>query len=159
MLQIKFDEFYRKTEENIEKYGLAVQHVFNNQNKNQFSYSIGLYRTYQHPEIIIIGLRHELTQVIINNLAYHIKNGKKYEANSWSSDVLDNFECYFIEVEEINYDDYVGGDIRIYGGKNFPLLQCLYPTTDGIYPWQEEWSQSSEALQPLLGPINKTEQL
>ncbi len=85
------------------------------------SYSIGLYKTYQHPEIIMIGLKQELMHVVINNLAEDIKNGKRYQAYSWSPDVLDGFECYFIEVDKSNYDAYVGGDVWLYDGDDFPL--------------------------------------
>lgn len=153
------DEYHRTTLENIEKYGLSVQYVFDNEENFQFSYSIGLYQTYQHPEIIIIGLRQELMHTIINNLANDIKNGKRYDAYTWSSNVLDDFECYFIEVEKTKYDEYVLGDIRLYGGNNFPLLQCIYPTTKGIYPWEDTWPDNIKNLQPLLGPINKPNQL
>jgi hypothetical protein len=154
MLQSTKDEFHRKTLENIEKYGLSVQYVFDNEENFQFSYSIGLYQTYQHPEIIIIGLEQELMHVVINNLAEDIKNGKRHEAYSWSPDVLDDFECYFIEVDKSNYDEYVLGDIRLYGGNNFPLLQCIYPTLKGIYPWEKEWPEEIKNLQPILGDLN-----
>ena len=159
MLQSEKDEYHKRTLESIEKHGLFIQHVFDNNEDIQFSYSIGLYRNYQHPEIIILGLGEELLYNVIDNLADNIKNGKKYEAFSWSPDVLDNFECYFIEVDKTNYDEYVLGDIRLYGGNNFPLLQCIYPTTEGIYPWEETWPERYKNLQPLLGPINKPEQL
>jgi len=149
------DEYHRKTLENIEKFGLSVQYVFDNKENFQFSYSIGLYQTYQHPEIIMIGLGQDLMHHVINNLAEDIRNGKRYDAYSWSPDVLDGFECYFIEVDKANYDEYVLGDIRLYGGNNFPLLQCVYPTTNGIYPWEDTWPDDYKKLQPLLGPINK----
>lgn len=159
MLQGEIDEYHRKTLESIGKHGLFIQHVFDNAENLQFSYSIGLYRNYQHPEIIMIGLGQELLYNVIDNLADNIKKGKKYEAFSWSTDVLDDFECYFIEVEKANYEEYVLGDIRLYGGNDFPLLQCVYPTTKGIYPWEEAWPENIKNLQPLLGPINKPEQL
>lgn len=96
---------------------------------------------------------------IINNLADDIKNGKRYDAYTWSPDVLDDFECYFIEVDKANYDRYVNLDLWLYQGNNFPLLQCVYPTTKGIYPWEDAWPANIKKLQPLLGPINKPNQL
>ena len=95
MLQSKIDAVNQEVLENINKYGLTVRYVFDNKENFQFSYSIGLYKTYQHPEIIMIGLRQELMHKIINNLAEDIKNGKKYEPYTWSPDVLDGFECFF----------------------------------------------------------------
>ncbi|MBS1527638.1 MAG: DUF4262 domain-containing protein [Bacteroidetes bacterium] len=155
MLQSFKDEYHRKISENIEKYGLAIQPVFGDEENPQFSYSIGLYRTYRHPEIIMLGLNQELMSNIIDNIAEDIKNGKTYDAYSWSTGLLKDFECYFIEVDKANYGKYVLGDIRLYGGNNFPLLQCVWPTTEGIYPWEDAWPDDMKKLQPLLGPINK----
>src|ERR1700743_139402 len=139
--------------ENIDKYGLTVRYVFDNKQNFQFSYSIGLYKAYRHPEIIMIGLKQELMHVVINNLADDIKNGKRYEAYSLSPDVLDGFECYFIEVDKSNYDAYVGVDLWLYDGDDFPLLQCIYPTVKGIYPWEKEWPENIKNLQPILGDL------
>ena len=153
MLQSKKDEANKEILENIDKYGLTVRYVFDNKENFQFSYSIGLYKTYQHPEIIMIGLKQELMHIIINNLAEDIKNGKRYDAYSWSPDVLDGFECYFIEVDKANYDEYVGGNLWLYNGNEFPLLQCIYPTVKGIYPWEKEWPGNIKNLQPILGDL------
>ena len=153
MLQSKGDKVHKALLDNIDKYGLTVRYVFDNKEDFHFSYSIGLYKTYQHPEIIMIGLKQELAHVVINNLAADIKNGKRHDANSWSPDVLDGFECYFIEVDKSNYDAYVGGDLWLYGGDNFPLLQCIYPTVNGVYPWEEAWPENIKNLQPILGDL------
>jgi hypothetical protein len=104
----------------------------------------------------MLGLSQELMSNTIACIADDIKNGKTYDAYSWSPDLLRDFECYFIEVDKANYSGYVLSDIRLYGGNDFPLLQCVYPTTEGIYPWEEEWPDNIKNLQPLLGPINKT---
>ena len=153
------DEKDQKLFDDIEKYGLHVLHIFGEEDYPPFSYSVGLYKTYNHPEIIIIGLKQQLAHIIINNIAEDIKNGIKYDPFSWSSDILDNFKCLFIPVSKSNYKEYVGYDRWYYKGDDFPLLQCIYPTTKGIYPWEEAWPDDIKKLQPLLGPINKPEQL
>jgi hypothetical protein len=138
---------------NIEKHGLGVQHVFGDETGSQFSYSIGLYQTYNHPEIIIIGLRQELSHILINNMANDIKNGMVYTPLNYYPNILDDFNCYFVNVSPSRYDDYVGQAQRHYGGDNFALLQCIYPTVKGVFPWEEEWPESIKDLQPILGEI------
>jgi hypothetical protein len=49
----------------IEKYGLQVMHVFGDELGPGFSYSIGLFESYNHPEVIIIGLRQDLMHQLI----------------------------------------------------------------------------------------------
>ena len=149
----KIKEFDAKLANDIKNHGLQVLHVFGDYRGPAFSYSIGLFKSYGHPEIIIVGLSEQLAHILINNMAFDIKGGKVYTPLKYEAGVLDNFDCYFIEVEKINYDEYVGSAQGYYGNDDFPLLQCIYPTTKGIYPWQPEWPDSKD-LQPILGSIN-----
>jgi hypothetical protein len=145
--------------DNIEKYGLHILHIMADDEHPPFSYSVGLFKTYGHPEIIIIGLRQELAHIIINNIAEDIKNGSVFEPFSRSPDILDNYSCLFIPVDKSNYREYVGHDLWFYNGENFPLLQCIYPTTKGVYPWEEAWPENIKNLQPILGPLPNPNQL
>ncbi|WP_184544752.1 DUF4262 domain-containing protein [Mucilaginibacter sp. FT3.2] len=145
-----------KLENDITKFGLQVMYVMEDETGPGFSYSIGLFETYQHPEIIIIGLKQQLAHTLINNMAHDIKNGKFFSQLKYESDILNGFNCYIIEVKKSNYDSYVGQAQRYYKGDDFPLLQCIYPTIKGIYPWQDEWPESIKDLQPILGPVNLT---
>jgi len=149
----------QKLLDDVEKYGLHILHILGDEEHPPFSYSIGLFKTFNHPEIIIIGLKQQLSHIIINNIAEDIKNGIAYEPFSWSEDILDNYKCLFIPVDKSNYREYVGYDRWYYNGDDFSLLQCIYPTTKGIYPWEETWPDNIKQLQPLLGPINKPNQL
>ena len=62
---------------NIEKYGLQVMGISATNYLPSFSYSVGLYESYQHPEIICFGLPTDLAHLIINDVANLIKNGEK----------------------------------------------------------------------------------
>jgi len=59
-----------------------------------------------------------------------------------------------IDVTKDNYKEYVGYGRWYYQGDNFPLLQCIYPTVKGIYPWEKEWPADIKTLQPILGDSN-----
>ncbi len=43
---------------------------------------------------------------------------------------------------------------RYYGDDNFPLIQCVYPTVKGIFPWEKDWPENIKDLQAILGEIN-----
>ena len=62
---------------NIEKYGLQVMGISATNYLPSFSYSVGLYESYQHPEIICFGLPTDLAHLIINDVANLIKMAKK----------------------------------------------------------------------------------
>ena len=142
-----------KLQENIDLYGLQVQHVLEDESCPGFSYSIGLFETYKHPEIIMVGLKQQLAHTLINNMAYDIKEGKAFIPFAFASDIIDDFDCYIIKVDKANYDSYVGQAQNYYGGDDFPLIQCIYPTVKGIYPWEDEWPEEIKDLQPILGVI------
>ena len=149
-------EIDKKLQDDIEEFGLQVMYVTEDDQGPGFSYSIGLFENYHHPEIIIVGLKQQLAHILINNMANDIKDGKVYVPLSYEANILDNFNCYIIEVEKSNYDNYVGQAQRYYEGDGFPLLQCIYPTVKGIYPWEDKWPESIKNSQPILGPINIT---
>ena len=150
----ELDEGDKQVLSDIEKYGLHVVHILGDDDGPSFSFSIGLFQNYQHPEIIIVGLRQELNHVLINDIAADIKKGKSYNAFSYSPDILENYQCYFVPVDKSNYRNYLGYAHWYYKGDNFPVLQCIYPTTKGIYPWEDKWPESIKNIQPVLGPLN-----
>lgn len=144
------DEAERKAVANVKKYGLHIIQVFADENNPQFSYSIGLYENYLHPEIIIIGLRHELAIVLLNNMAHDIKNGKTFTAGEYHEGVLDNFLCYFDEVPKSQYKDNVGWATWFYEGTDFPLIQCVYPTVKGKFPWDKDFPEDARFFCKML---------
>ena len=62
----------------VEQYGLHIMHVHGDDAWPRFSYSIGLFHSFKAPEIIIIGLRTELAQWILNELAARARDGQQY---------------------------------------------------------------------------------
>jgi len=145
---------FEKQLSDIEEHGLHVIHVLEDENGPGFTYSIGLFHNYQHPEIIMIGLKKDLAHILINNIAYDVKQGQTYKSGTYYSAILDNYECLMLEVDRKNYDEYVGQAIRFYKNNDFPLLQCVYPTIKGAYPWEDTWPEDIKYLQPILSNIN-----
>ena len=134
----------------IEQYGLHIIHILGEKELPPYSFSIGLFKSYNHPEIIFIGMDQQLSHSLINNIASDIKNGEKFEANKYYPDIIERFDCYFVDVNKLNYKEYLGYANWYYEGYDYPVVQCIYPTTNGIYPWQSEWPENIKNLQPVL---------
>jgi hypothetical protein len=149
------DKGDKKLIADIHKFGWHVLNVTDDNRGPRFSYSVGLFKTFGHPEIVIVGLKHELAHVLINNIGFDIKNGMKYQSGQFYADILDDFQCLMIEVNKKYYREHVGYALWYYKGDNFPLLQCIYPTVNGIYPWEKEWPEDIRDLQPILGDVKK----
>ena len=62
----------------IQKYGWTIINVFRDDEIQQYSYTIGLFKNYGHPEITISGIKGEIASEILNIIGDNVKNGKKY---------------------------------------------------------------------------------
>jgi len=83
-------------------------------------------------------------------MAYDIKQGKVFKAGKFDDGVLDGFLCYFGKVRKEKYRNYVGWDLWFYGNDEFPLLQCIYPSVRGIFPWDHDFPEDTRWYYPML---------
>jgi Domain of unknown function (DUF4262) len=148
-MPIKPDKTEKKLLADIKKTGWHVINVPADEAGPSFSYSIGLYETFGHPEIIIVGLKGEVAHGLINRIGEAVREGKKFSSGKFYSGIIDSFKCFLLTVAEKNYEEYVGYARWHYQGNQFPLLQCLFPTVTGKFPWQ--WPSDKKHLQPILG--------
>lgn len=123
---------------NIEDYGCHILHVLEEKNLPRFSYSIGIEKCQGHPEIVLTGLKQILAHWIINEYNSRIRTGESLEAHKFYSGFLDNFEVTFRAVEEKHYTEYFCWAVWLYQGTHFRVLQLIYPTMSGAWPWNPE---------------------
>lgn len=144
------DENEQKAIDDIREHGIHVVAVAEDDEGPGFAYSIGLFENYAHPEVIIIGLRTDLAHLLLNNMAFDIKEGKSFTAGEFHEGVLDDFICYFGEVPQELHREYVGWARWFYEGNNFRLLQCVYPTVQGVFPWEKNFPDDLRWNCPLI---------
>lgn len=137
----------------IEQHGWHIVHVLADETGPGFSYSVGLYHTFKHPEIIFIGPEQDMTQVLINNIGEDLKSGKTFVANQDYSDILDHVQCRMLEVKKEHYKEYFGYAQWYYKSDDFPVLQCVFPTGSGIFPWDENAPEGFVKFQPIIGIV------
>nr|WP_203258843.1 DUF4262 domain-containing protein [Hyunsoonleella ulvae] len=65
-----------------------------------FVYTIGLYEKFQHPEIIIFGLKTDVMGHLLNGLRDEIRKGNNYKPNQKYSGLLEGYEVQFLKVNE-----------------------------------------------------------
>lgn len=144
----------KKLLEDIEKFGWHVLKVSEDDQGPGFCFSVGLFKTFKHPEIFIIGLKADLAHVLINNIGEEIRRGMNYKSGVFYPEIIDGFDCLMIEISQKYYNEYLGYANWYYKDKEFPVLQCIYPTVKGAFPWQKEWPKEIKDLQPILGNLS-----
>ncbi len=53
-------------------------------------------------------------------------------------------------VDKSHYPEYFGWDLWLYDLDDFEVLQLVFPTTSGIWPWEGAASVGFRNWQPLL---------
>lgn len=129
------DALELKLRQDIDNYGWHVLNVFPGESAPGFSYSVGLFRTLGHPEIVIIGLSPQIRHQLINLVGEKIRGGSHFGDGTISSEILKDYDCIFKEVPLHVYEDFFGRAIDFYQGESFPVLQLVYPDREGLWPW------------------------
>ena len=115
-----------------------------------FAFSIGLYQNFNHPEVIIIGLKPDLMKHMVSWIGEDVKKGLTFEPEKEYADLLEGFNCRFRLVAKRHYDEYLGTAMWFYKGSDFAAIQCVWPTTKGYFPWDKKYPRDLTEWQPLL---------
>lgn len=145
------DDPERRAIQNVRDDGVHILHIFDPEEKNPpFSYTVGLWHTHRHPEVLIFGLSRDLRQNVLNYLNGEIASGKSFRTNEHSVDVLRGFTTYFQTLPKTHYREHLGWDLWFYQGDAFEAVQMLWPNTSGVYPWDEQANEELRWMQPIL---------
>ncbi|UOQ52138.1 DUF4262 domain-containing protein [Hymenobacter cellulosivorans] len=112
-----------------------------------YSYTVGLFETFGHPEVVLSGLDIDLAQDLLNDIGNTVAQGLVREPDGLYDDVLDNYPCLFKAVPVTAYEQYFGRALVFYGDSTFPVLQCLWPDAQSRFPGDEDYNPfNQEAL-------------
>ncbi len=140
----------QKTLADIEQYGCHVLHVMAEGALPPFSYSVGIEKTSHAPELVIIGLKQPLAHALVNEYNRRVRAGEPFAAGQVVSGFLQDFDCRLRSVHPSHYREYFGCALRFYQGPAFRVLQLVYPTVEGIWPWDSAATDWFRSWQPLL---------
>ena len=151
------DESDRLLLADVQNGGLHVLRIFAEDGTPEFCFSVGLYYTFGHPEILVMGLPAEVGHKMINLAAAHIACGKKFCEYDRTSELAEGFECGFVPISVSQYKDYLGYAIWFYRSlkQPFPALQLVWPDKSGVFPWEEGYDERFFSLQRLLNVENE----
>ena len=142
-----------KCEADIQQYGLHVLKVAGDNEWPDFAYSIGLFDSFEHPEVIILGLPGDVAHRILNGLADILRSGKRFADGDESDDLLEGYPCRFLAVPPEQVVAHFGWAMWYYDGRAFPTLQLVYPDREGHWPWDGHVSSGFLAQQPILNAV------
>jgi hypothetical protein len=140
----------RKIIQDINTYGWHVMRIMPERDEPGWAFSIGLFRNFGHPELLLFGLDADVMQAVINIAGKKVKEGTSFSDGAESDDLLVNYKCVFRVVDKSWYRNVLGYALWFHGDSQFPVLQIFWPDKQHRFPWQPGSELSSHQIQPLL---------
>lgn len=134
----------------IEKNGCHIVLVEADDYNPAFAYTVGLFPTYNHPEVICFGLAPEVLKSLVRDAHKLVKEGKKLVPGYLFPEFLKDTNTQFLRVKPAFYPDYFGWAQRFYNSRNFPALQLVWPDKQQKFPWEKDFNPDLKFNQPLL---------
>jgi len=136
----------------VERHGWSVMKVSNDAVPD-FAYSVGLHRTFGHPELIAFGLDLDVMHRLINDVGEAVRGSARFRSGAISDAFLEGFGVTFRAVPQYQYAGHLGWARWFYDSDDFPALQLVYPDRHGRWPWQSGVSEEFRAIQPVLADM------
>ena len=145
MNKIQKEKYFKKVNDNIEKFGFHMTFVMEETGFTPFGYSTGIYKNFEIPEIFISGLPNGLTAELISNYVKRFKF-KEVPLNKKIDDLIDRFPIYFIQVKNENLTEYTLSSFKFYENSDFKYLQLIFPDLNGFFPNESEYDYDQKIL-------------
>jgi hypothetical protein len=135
---------------NVRKHGCHIVNIVDA--VPLFSFSIGLYLNYSHPELMIFGLPSGDAAAVINHVRDHVSDGRKFSDGEMCDDLFTGDKTCFWQVPFEAYPKYLGTAYWFYkeSGIVFPCLQIIWQDASHRFPWEEGCAPYVIKAQPLL---------
>jgi len=115
-----------------------------------FAYTVGLWKNYQHPELISFGLSVKTLHSILNIGGDIAKSGQQFSINKSYDEFFESSPTQILKVDKRNIADYFGYAIWFYNQEAFPALQLVWTDRNNKFPWDSGYEKEFEHKQPLL---------
>jgi len=138
----------------VREYGVHILNVFAEDGGPGWAFSIGLYLNYNHPEVLIYGLKQQQSHLILNDIREHVALGETFLAGSRTGALLRGYDVCFLDVPFNAYENHLGYAMWFYGSlpTPFPCVQLVWPDKGNRFPWEDGYDKSYLDLQPILDP-------
>jgi hypothetical protein len=150
------DAIERRVVADVKKYGWHIVGVEGDEDGPSFSYSVGLQYTFQHPELFVMGLPHNVAGAFINDIGKRIREGRSFTAKSSVDGVAEGLTLRFARFGKRYYKEYLGCANWFYKSMDYPVLQLVWPDPSGNFPWDAKFDGALFQHQLLLSEDRKT---
>jgi len=148
-----YDADERKCIDDVARFGLHIMHIDPGEDDDGFSFSIGLFETFEHPDVIVFGQQDYWRGAMLNALADEIRAGRRFEEGPPYDGLIGGYSVVFRALRtEQSYENYLGWNVWYYHTAlkretRAPVLQLVWPDLNHIFPGSPGYDSYR---QPLL---------
>lgn len=130
--------------------GWHVEVVPDDEEEPAHAFSVGLFRSFDHPEVIVFGPTPVDLGELVDALATRVSRGERFEEGAVATGLLPGRPVVFRRVATRHYPTWLTHAAWYHGGLRFPAVQCVWPDAAGNFPWDRWYPRSLRAQQPVL---------
>ena len=151
-------QYERELVERIEKGDWQVTGVFDNsEDGTPFAYSIGIFQNFGQPELLMIGPDSKSAAQYVNRYGALIKaNGETYSPGNFYPGIMDGLNVCMIDANDEAKVQFTLSCNWYYKGRDYPLMQCIWPSSKGFWPWDANAWEDYKKHQPVYGQAPRT---
>jgi len=116
-------------------------------------YTIGLFETTGHPDLILAGFPLELMYGLLHDVAKKVQAGETFMPGTKSDDILVGFPVAFDKLPRTNVPNRVGALHYYYASKgleSYKLAQMFLPDPNSLFPWDRGCDAEYKSVQQKL---------
>ena len=115
-----------------------------------FSFTVGLFKTFDHPELVLFGLPDDAAHGLFSACVERVKQGAVFADGQVRTDLLTHHSIAVFSIDPSFYEEFLGSAIGYYDTLEFPALQLVWPDKANRFPWDSNFDSACEGLQKLL---------
>jgi hypothetical protein len=121
----------------VEQFGWHMVAVRGAGNAPGFLFTIGLWKTYHHPEMILFT-KGDPRAIAgrLDAVAKRVAAGEVFAAGKTYDGLFGRFAGSLRKVQNLWYPEFLGTAMGFYETVDFPVLQLFWPDGEGLFPWQ-----------------------
>jgi hypothetical protein len=133
--------------------GLRLVHVEDDEGGPIWSYTVGLWRAFEQPEVVVFGLPVDLAEQLFEALMDAVEDGARYAAGTQHDGLLRGYPVCFRRVDAAQCRGLLPAIAAVHAADDVPCVQLVYPDKQGRWPWQPDVRDGFRKLQPVLEDI------
>ncbi|MBA3700349.1 MAG: DUF4262 domain-containing protein [Planctomycetes bacterium] len=148
------DDNERTVLSHVEDYGWHISGIKADEQQGTppYAFSVGLYYTFEVPEMLVVGLPLQQSAALINVIGELVKAGKRFICETPRSDLMPGRVVMLRPVAARHYRAELGFAVWFYRSlpRVFPCWQAIWSDTNGRFPWDAQVDPAVRRVQTLF---------